>query len=284
MLVCFQLWKDPQVVTHPPAKFENKACCRPHPHGLTPCFDLLGETWLRVIVWIVICLALLGNIMVLAVVGLKSQKNTQTRPIILNLAFADICMGVYLLALGIVDAATKGDFSQHAVEWKESNTCKAIGTLAVFSSSMSVFSLALVTVERYVTIMNALKETWLTKGRLRLIITCGWAVVIVLAVMPLVGINNYSGYVVCLPMATKTHTDVAYLVLLLSLTALSFVVIIACYVRIYAAVHNPPPGTVNTDYQVEWCTIFTCSNLIVSLSSQDCSNRLQCSSGVRSTA
>lgn len=202
------------------------------------------------VVWLVIAMAIVGNSMVLFVVGVRGQRHQQTRILVFNLALADLFMGVYLLVIGIVDATTIGEFSQHAVKWKESIGCQAIGTLVVFSCSLSLFTLTLITLERYATIIYAMKKTWLTTRRLHLFLCAGWVFALSMASLPLVGVNRYTKFAVCLPMDTHRGAATAYLHLVLTLMATSFIVIVACYSRIYLAVRKSPAGNFNNDYQV----------------------------------
>ena len=76
-----------------------------------PCDDLFGWWSLRCGVWLVFLLAVLGNGTVLFVSICTKSKMDVTRFLICNLACSDLCMGVYLGFLAIVDASTLGEFS-----------------------------------------------------------------------------------------------------------------------------------------------------------------------------
>lgn len=70
------------------------------------------------------------------------------RFLVCNLAAADFFMGVYLGLLAVVDASTLGEFRMFAIPWQMSVGCQLSGFLAVLSSELSVFTLALITLER----------------------------------------------------------------------------------------------------------------------------------------
>ncbi|XP_065191502.1 thyrotropin receptor-like [Sycon ciliatum] len=241
-------WSRATEAILPIQAYTGRVCCMPHPNGLTPCFDLLGESWLRVLVWIVIAMAIVGNGTVLVVVGVSKQRIMQTKPLVMSLAFGDLTMGIYMLVLGIVDLMTKGEFSQYAVNWKEGAACKSIGFLAVFSSLVSVFSLTVITLDRYITIIHAMKVTPLNSRRLKRILLVGWLVMFLVALLPIFGVNNYSAYVVCLPLASRTAADIFYVVLVLGITAISFLLIIVCYIHIYVTIRRSP-APIKPDYQ-----------------------------------
>lgn len=71
--------------------------------------------------------------------------------------------------------------------------CRAAGWLTVFAGHLSVFTLTIITVERYFAITRAI---YLNK-RLKIraasyIMICGWLYSIAMATLPLFGISNYS--------------------------------------------------------------------------------------------
>lgn len=71
--------------------------------------------------------------------------------------------------------------------------CKTAGFLTVFAGHLSIFTLTIITVERWFAITHAI---YLNK-RLKLknavfIMICGWIYSMCMATMPLFGISNYS--------------------------------------------------------------------------------------------
>ena len=63
--------------------------------------------------------------------------------LILNLAVADLLMGIYLLMLGIVGTILDGVFCSHQYTWRSGITCQAMGTLVVISSETSVLTMVM---------------------------------------------------------------------------------------------------------------------------------------------
>lgn len=84
------------------------SCAIHIPGPFQPCDDLFGWWSLRCGVWIVFMLAVIGNGMVLVVSIFNTSKLDVTRFLICNLALSDLCMGIYLGVLAIVDASTLG--------------------------------------------------------------------------------------------------------------------------------------------------------------------------------
>lgn len=58
-------------------------------------------------------------------------------------------MGCYLLVIASVDANFRGVYAIHAEDWKNSKLCNAAGFLSTFSSELSVFTLTVITLDRF---------------------------------------------------------------------------------------------------------------------------------------
>lgn len=121
-----------------------------------PCQDLFDWWTLRCGVWIVFLLAMLGNGTVVFVLVFSRSKMDVPRFLVCNLAAADFCMGVYLGMLAVVDASTLGEFRVFAIPWQMSAGCRLAGVLGVLSSELSVFTLAVITLERNYAITHAM--------------------------------------------------------------------------------------------------------------------------------
>jgi len=74
--------------------------------------------------------------------------------LVLNLAFSDFLMGVYLLILGIAGAVHSGVYCSKSLQWLTSPTCVMMGVLVVLSSETSVFTLVLLSATRLYGVFN----------------------------------------------------------------------------------------------------------------------------------
>ena len=61
--------------------------------------------------------------------------------LIMNLAFSDCLMGIYLLLIAVVDQYYRGRYSVHEFSWRSSQLCHLAGFISTFSSELSVFTL-----------------------------------------------------------------------------------------------------------------------------------------------
>lgn len=219
--------------------FDVDAFCVPSPNEFYPCEDLMGKQWLRVCVWVVFLLAVFGNITVLVVLIVNCGKLDVPRYLIINLAFADLCLGIYLGFLALVDLMTLGDFRSHALQWQFSSSCQIAGFLAVFASELSVYTLTAITIERFTTIKNSMHvERRMSKNQSAIVMSVGWLFSACVAALPLnlfseTKFSDYSKYSVCLPFEQDELSSKVYLVFLLLFNTLAFVIILACYVKIY---------------------------------------------------
>lgn len=228
--------------------------CHPQPNAFYPCDDLMSKQWLRVCVWIVFLLALLGNSIVLFVIFANCSKFDVQRFLTLNLAFADLLLGIYLGFLAIVDIKTYGDFRSKALHWQFSPQCKVAGFIAVLSSELSVYTLTVITVERFITIKYSMyinKQMSVTKAIIIMIF--GWIFCIAIALLPILRFDtengvlhfsDYTKYSICLPFnipeeSSVAHTpSVVYLSSVLIFNILAFTLIVFCYVKIFLSVRG----------------------------------------------
>jgi hypothetical protein len=78
----------------------------------------MGYTWLRVSVWFVVVTAVVGNLAVLLVLLSNLFDLTVPKFLMCHLAFADLCMGAYLLILAIMDVHSSGVYFNFAYGWQ----------------------------------------------------------------------------------------------------------------------------------------------------------------------
>lgn len=217
-----------------------EVACSPVPDEFNPCEDIMGFGFLRVSVWFVSLLAILGNVLVLLVLLTSHYKLSVSRFLMCHLAFADLCMGIYLLLVASVDVHTRAEYFNHAIDWQTGPGCGLAGFFTVFASELSVYTLTVITLERWYAITFAMRlDRKLRLHHAAAVMLGGWAFCLVMALLPLVGVSSYQRVSICLPMDTQTTAAQVYILSVLLLNILAFLVICACYIKIYCAVHNP---------------------------------------------
>uniref|UniRef100_A0A8C1FJ92 Thyrotropin receptor n=1 Tax=Cyprinus carpio carpio TaxID=630221 RepID=A0A8C1FJ92_CYPCA len=229
----------------------EEVACFPVPDEFNPCEDIMGFSFLRVSVWFVSLLAVLGNLLVLLVLLTSHYKLSVSRFLMCHLAFADLCMGIYLLLIASVDLHTRSEYYNHAIDWQTGPGCNLAGFFSVFASELSVYTLTTITLERWYAITYAMQlDRKLRLSHASFIMLVGWIFCLLLALMPLIGVSSYQKVSICLPMDTQTLVDQIYILCVLVFNILAFVVICACYIKIYCAVHNPSHRSANKDTNI----------------------------------
>lgn len=225
--------------------------CTPKPDAFNPCEDLLGFPFLRCLTWIITVFAVTGNLAVLCILLISHHKITISRFLMCNLAFADLCMGLYLMLIAFIDIHSRHEYYNHATDWQTGPGCGIAGFLTVFASELSVYTLTVISLERWHTITNAMH----VNKRLRMqhvaaMMGAGWGFSLLVALLPLVGVSGYSKVSICLPMDIDTLGSQVYIVAILIINVIAFLVVCYCYICIYISVHNPEHSTRNGDTKI----------------------------------
>ena len=226
--------------------------CTPAPDAWNPCEDVMSSWLLRVAVWFVAIFAIFGNMLVVVVALCSKHTLTVQKFLVCNLAISDFLLGVYLLLLASVDAATFGTYYSHAIWWQFDGGCDVLGFIAVFATSLSVLTLVAITMERWYAIRHALNR--LKRLRMRqavVVMAVVWMHSAFVAALPLLGVSSYSNTSICLPMeVTRDSKSRVYVIALLLTNLISFLVICACYLEIYLRVRS------GRDYHLSQNTAF----------------------------
>lgn len=243
----------------------NTVDCKPQPSPFQPCRDLFDSWPLRFCIWFVFMFAFVGNILVIVVLVSSRQSSSTSaltsimwlahskrhidvpRFLVINLAVADLLMAVYLGILAIVDLSTLGNFRLYAIKWQYSNGCKLAGFLAVLSSELSVFILAIITLERNYAITNAVHlNRRLSLQKAMIIMIIGYMFAISMALMPLNGISDYGKHSICLPIDFSSSSWArAYVITILTMNTLGFLLLLGCYLRMYCAIRGSQAWNAN---------------------------------------
>ena len=223
----------PQIATDP---LKSEIECSPEPDPFNPCENIMGGDPLRVCVWIVVIFAITGNAFKLLVILSNRRKVTISKVVMSSLAFANLCMGVYLAMLAVEDLATLGEYQNHVKSWQYGAGCNIAGFLSLFSTELAAYTLTVITVERYYTIVHALKqERHLTLKQVVVLMIVGWLFAVIVAALPVLGVSSYSKVAICLPFEVSTDLDKAFVTLFLVTNGLAFFAVLFCYARMYCS-------------------------------------------------
>src|SRR6266487_3775259 len=217
--------------------------CSPAPEKLefSSCEDLMSNTVLRICIWVLGVVALVGNIIVILWRSKERVANRIYSFLITNLAMGDLLMGIYLLIIATVDAYYRGVYFVVDASWRESDLCKLSGFISTLSSQASVFTLTVITVDRFLKISFPLKFGRLKMKNGRIIMSIVWITSVILAGLPLLPFkyfNNFygrSGVCLALHITHERPSGWEYSVFVfLVLNFISFTIIAIAYMWMFA--------------------------------------------------
>ena len=232
------------------ADIANNITCTPGPDVFNSCDNVMGWWPLRIFVWIIILVNVIGNFTVIATIIVAYERFTAVRLLLINMAFADLWMGVYLITISIVDALTYGTYANHAPSWKTGGGCQFAGFISVFSSELSLYMLTSITIERLYRLQNALYFKKMRMKQAIAIVTIGWIFAIVMAMLPLVGVNDYTVSAICLPFDVRDAGGKAYATILLVLNLIAFFIILTVYSYLFCSLTGGKFHRQNRDVSV----------------------------------
>ncbi|XP_076802491.1 uncharacterized protein LOC143446638 isoform X2 [Clavelina lepadiformis] len=125
--------------------------------------NMIGNLGLKIWLWIVTIITILGNfyVVVLSISSLRENRAKEGSAcnhfLIINLSISDCLMGVYLMIILVKDFQYSGKYSEFDYEWRSSFLCSFAGSLCVISSQTSCFLMALLTAYRLYAFMYPFK-------------------------------------------------------------------------------------------------------------------------------
>ncbi|XP_066946778.1 uncharacterized protein [Macrobrachium rosenbergii] len=215
--------------------------CMPNHNGFSNTRDLVGWKALRVGVWVMAFITILGNVLVIFCRVLSRKDISRSNSNILfikNLASADLLMGVYLVIMGVKDAQMKGTFLANSLQWAESYTCTMAGILATVSSEASMFILTFMSLERYLCVSNSYQDPHtLSEKKASFCLLVIWLASFSLAIFPALRISSFYGTnTMCYPLYINEPFLLGWqysAFLFLGLNSISLMLIIWSYTRLF---------------------------------------------------
>ena len=165
--------------------------CFPKPDEFSSCEDLMSRTMLKVFLWVLGLMAFVCNLFVL--IYRRSEKMNVYSFSVMNLAVADFFMGFYMVCLASVDAFYRGVYIEYAHIWTDSWFCQFLGFLNTFSSETSVFTLCLISADRFYKIVFPLQATKFGMRQAKMAMAFIWLVGFTFAAIPLMPIPYFGG-------------------------------------------------------------------------------------------
>lgn len=111
--------------------------CKSRVNEFSSCEDMMKNPAVRVCLWILGIIALVGNLLVIFWRLVHSEDSKVQSFLLKNLAFSDFLMGVYLIIIAVQDTRWQGEYFKHDVQWRAGTVCQVTGALSMLSSEVS---------------------------------------------------------------------------------------------------------------------------------------------------
>ncbi|KAM6925156.1 leucine-rich repeat-containing G-protein coupled receptor 6 isoform 2-T2 [Xenentodon cancila] len=221
------------------SKLQTSVQCTPIPGPFRPCDSLLGSWLVRIGLWSISLVSLLGNsIMLLSLFGSPGNLSP-LRFTVACMGASNLLTGVCTCTLALLDSLTLGEFSHHGARWEGGPGCQATGWVWVFASEASVLLLTLAAVQCGVSVTCA--RFYGKSPSLASVRTCAFfclSLSLTLASLPLVGVGEYGSSPFCLPSplpppSSHLPSSLGFPLALIMMNTLCLLIVTGSYIRLY---------------------------------------------------
>ncbi|GFN97716.1 G-protein coupled receptor grl101 [Plakobranchus ocellatus] len=227
---------------------------------LSSCSNLMQNATLRVFLWVIGVISIMGNLVVLAV-RLTKGRCTMAVPyvqFVTHLSVSDLLMGIYLLIIASADVRYRDQYVWRDTRWRHSWLCRISGTLCTLSNEVSTMLILLITTDRYLVIKYPYGEYRINKRLAVLCTVVVWLTGLTLVGVPLIPSLNhwtiYSSNSVCLGLPLLSHRTKGWQFSAAVFIFLNFILcvcIAAGQVAIYRAMTSCRCPAANTSVQTQ---------------------------------
>ncbi|KAA8591013.1 hypothetical protein FQN60_001956 [Etheostoma spectabile] len=221
------------------SKLQTSVQCTPTPGPFRPCDSLLGSWLVRLGLWSISLVSLLGNSLLLLSLFGSPGYLSPLRFTVACMGASNLLTGVCTCTLALVDALTLGEFGHHGARWEGGPGCQATGWVWVFASEASVLLLTLAAVQCGVSVTCA--RAYGKSPSFGSVRTCALfclTLSLTLASLPLVGVGEYRSSPFCLPSplpppSSRLPSTLGFPLALIMMNTLCLLIVTGSYIRLY---------------------------------------------------
>ncbi|XP_051913161.1 leucine-rich repeat-containing G-protein coupled receptor 6 isoform X1 [Hippocampus zosterae] len=221
------------------SKLQATVQCTPTPGPFRPCDSLLGSWLVRVGLWTISLVSLLGNSLLLLSLFSSPCPLSPLRFTVACMGASNLLTGVCTSTLALVDALTMGVFNQHGAPWQGGPGCQVTGWVWVLASEASVLLLTLAAVQCGASVTCARsygKPSSLRSVRIFALLCLTLSLIV--ACFPLLGVGEYGSSPFCLPTplppsASQLPSSLVFPLVLIMMNTLCLLVVTCSYIRLY---------------------------------------------------
>ena len=126
-----------------------------------------------------------------------------------NLAVSDFLMGIYMMIIGATDVHYRGDYARHDTSWRQSKLCTLAGFLSTFSGELSVLTLTVIAVDRFLATALHFGLYKLSVQKVKLVLLSLWIFTLTICAVPLLNNSYFSHFYgpseMCLPVPVASE-------------------------------------------------------------------------------
>uniref|UniRef100_A0AAY4CMR8 G-protein coupled receptors family 1 profile domain-containing protein n=1 Tax=Denticeps clupeoides TaxID=299321 RepID=A0AAY4CMR8_9TELE len=218
------------------SKLQTSVQCTPLPGPFKPCEDMFDGWVVRLSMWAIALLSLVGNgLLLMSVFGSPSYLSP-LKFIIGAISGANFLTGLCTGTLVVVDVLTFGEFAQHGARWESGVGCQATGFVTILASEASILFLTLAAVQCGISVscVRAYGKSP-SSGSVRAAALACVLLSVLVAALPLIKIGEYGGTPLCLPspLPEGHPSTLGFMVALIMMNSLCFLIITGTYIKLY---------------------------------------------------
>lgn len=158
--ICCLFWKY--------TKYLKNFQCSPQYSTFRTCSNLINGNSKQIIFFVVGFLGSLGNLCVLCFV-IKQFQLSQFFQILLS--YTEFFISFHILAIAVANIYFDKNFMKSEIKWRKSYECQILGTKTTFSILLTSVSANLMSIERYLIVVNPMKSNIISKNIKKIILS-----------------------------------------------------------------------------------------------------------------
>ena len=234
------------------------------------CGHLIDNAFLRSLFWIFGASSTITNALSIFIqTNSYMLKKRNIALIIVNLHFSEMCMGIYLLVISLIDYLSSGSYYTYHLTWSEGITCKALRILHMYWMQNATTLVMFLALLRFVVIVvSPMKAIIISRGKILTILFTISLYNIIMCIIPIqLGYEgpNYarSGLCILLRMNSK-HNDSRNFLTIFYLSSSTICLLIAgvAYVLIFRSVYKTQSRSKRKKKRLPWLSLLILCNSI----------------------
>ncbi|XP_064630853.1 G-protein coupled receptor GRL101-like [Lineus longissimus] len=174
---------------------------------------------------------------------IDKEPTTANTTIITSLAVSDLLMGVYLYIIAAADTTFRGYYIEVDWTWRKGIGCKIAGFLSVLSSEVSVFTLTVMSVDRFLVVVFPFSKQKINFKKAKILVASIWIFGVILAgatfCVDYLRHSYYSRSGVCLSLHLTSEPAPGWeysVAIFLGLNLVAFMIIAVLYTWMYVII------------------------------------------------